>query len=87
MTLGPGPPLFLDQTEGQRAKKFFLGDPPPPPPPLTLGSGWPSTSLSQVLDLALKFSKLILKHFLEEVVERIWWKTKAFPFGDLFLFS
>ena len=49
----------------------------PRPPPL----------LFQGLDLALKFSKLILKHFLEELVERIWWKTKAFPFGDLFLFS
>ena len=74
MTRGPGPPLFLDQTEAQRAKKFFFGDCPPPP-------------LPQSLDLALKFSKLILKHFVEEVVERIWWKTKAFPFGDLFLFS
>ena len=84
MALGPGPPWFLDQTEAQRAKKIFFGDCPPPP---TLGSGWPPTPLSQVLDLVLKFSKLILKHFVEEVVERIWWKTKAFPFGDLFLFS
>ena len=86
MTRGPGPPVFLDQTEAQRAKKFFGGD-CPPPPSFTLGSGWPPTPLSQSLVLALKFSKLILKHFLEELVERIWWKTKAFPFGDLFLFS
>ena len=28
---GPGPPLFLDQTEARRAKKIFLEDPPPPP--------------------------------------------------------
>ena len=28
---GPGPLFFLDQTEPQRAKKFFLGDCPPPP--------------------------------------------------------
>ena len=27
---GRGPPLFLVQTEAQRAKKIFLGDPPPP---------------------------------------------------------
>ena len=85
MTRGPGPPVFLDQTEAQRAKKFFGGD--CPPTSFTLGSGWPPTPLSQSLVLALKFSKLILKYFLEELVERIWWKTKAFPFGDLFLFS
>ena len=29
---GAPPPLFLDQTEAQRAAKIFLGDPPPPPP-------------------------------------------------------
>ena len=31
----PPPPLFLDQTEAQRAKKILLGDraPPLPPPP------------------------------------------------------
>ena len=34
MTLGPGPPLFLDQTEAQRAKNFFLEIAPPPHPPL-----------------------------------------------------
>ena len=85
MTRGPGPPVFLDQTEAQRAKKVFGED--CPHPSFTLGSGWPPTPLSQSLVLALKFSKLILKHFLEELVERIWWKTKAFPFGDLFLFS
>ena len=32
---GPGgpapPPLFLDQTEAQKAKKNFFGDHPPPP--------------------------------------------------------
>ena len=26
-----GPPLFLDQTEAQKAEKFFLVTPPPPP--------------------------------------------------------
>ena len=25
-----GPPLFLDQTEAQKAEKFFLVTPPPP---------------------------------------------------------
>ena len=30
------PPLYLDQTEAQRAKKILLGDRPPPlPPPLS----------------------------------------------------
>ena len=27
---GPGPPLFLDQTEGRRAEKIFFCDRPPP---------------------------------------------------------
>ena len=31
------PPLFLDQTEAQRAKKTFFGDGPPPPLPLSQG--------------------------------------------------
>ena len=26
---GPGPPLFLDQTETRRAEKYFFGDRPP----------------------------------------------------------
>ena len=29
---GEDPPLFLDQTEAQRPKKFFFQDHPPPPP-------------------------------------------------------
>ena len=33
------PPLYLDQTEAQRAKKILLGDRPPLPPPPILGSG------------------------------------------------
>ena len=28
---GPGPPLFLNQTEAQGAEKIFFGDCPPPP--------------------------------------------------------
>ena len=47
-TRGAGPPLFLDQNEARRAKKFWGGDhrppclrvwmtPPPPPPPLSQG--------------------------------------------------
>ena len=28
--MGPGPPLFLEQTEAQRAENFFLRQPPPP---------------------------------------------------------
>ena len=28
---GPGPSLFLDQTEARRAENIFLGRPPPPP--------------------------------------------------------
>ena len=27
---GPTPPLYLDQTEAQKAKKILLGDSPPP---------------------------------------------------------
>ena len=66
MTRGPGPPLFLDQTEAQRAKKIFWDTPP------SVSKGLDNHSpLSQGLDLALKFSKPILKHFLEELVERI----------------
>ena len=30
---GPSPPLFLDQTEGRRTQKIFLGDRPSLPPP------------------------------------------------------
>ena len=30
-------PLFLDQTEGRRAEKHFLGDRPPPPPAVSEG--------------------------------------------------
>ena len=30
---GGGPPLFLDQTEAQKAEKKLFGDHPPPPPP------------------------------------------------------
>ena len=37
------PPLFLDQTEAQRAKKTFFWD--CPPPPLISGSGWPGLPL------------------------------------------
>ena len=37
------PPLFLDQTEAQRAKKTFFWD--SPPPPLISGSGWPGLPL------------------------------------------
>ena len=81
---GAWAPFILRPNWGTKGQKFFFGDCPPPPPSFTLGSGWPPTPLSQGLDLALKFSKLILKHFLEELVERIWWKIKAFPFGDLF---
>ena len=33
---GPPPPLLLDQTEAQKAKKNFFGD---RPPPLISGSG------------------------------------------------
>ena len=40
------PPLFLDQTEAQRAKKTFFWDcPHPPPPHLISGSGWPGLPL------------------------------------------
>ena len=81
---GAWAPLIFRPNWGPKGQKIFFGRLPPPPPSFTLGSGWPPTPLSQGLDLALKFSKLILKHFLEELVERIWWKIKAFLFGDLF---
>ena len=48
--LGAGPrplPLFLDQTEAQRAEKEFVGDRPQPSPPP------PFISRSQGLDLVL----------------------------------
>ena len=48
-----GPPLFLDQTEAQRAEQIFFGDCPPsqddPPPPI-----------SQILDPALPGSPRII---------------------------
>ena len=33
----PLPPLFLDQTEAQRAEKNFFETAPPPPTPLSQG--------------------------------------------------
>ena len=52
---GPGAPtplpLFLDQTEAQRAEIFFCFRPPPPLP--ILGSGWPGPPLSEGQDLPL----------------------------------
>ena len=50
---GPTPlPLFLDQTEAQRAEIFFVLDPPPPIP----GSGWPGPPLSEGQDLPLELN-------------------------------
>ena len=48
-----GPPLFLDQTEAQRAEQIFFGD--YPPPRMT-----PSPPLSQSLDPALPGSPRII---------------------------
>ena len=42
--LPPPRPLFLDQTETQKAEKKFLRPPPPPPCPLYLRV-WMSTAL------------------------------------------
>ena len=39
-----GPPLFLDQTEAQKAEKFFLVT--PPPPPLLSSSGSSTATLA-----------------------------------------
>ena len=50
---GEGPthlPLFLAQTEAQRAEIFFVLERPPPPIP---GSGWPGRPLSEGQDLPL----------------------------------
>ena len=48
---GPGPSLFLDQTEARRAKKKFWETAPPPPPSKGLNDWGPP--LSQGLDPAL----------------------------------
>ena len=79
---GPGggcPPLIFRSNWGPKSRKNFWDTPP------SVSKGLDNhPPLSQGLDLALKFSKLILIHFLEELVERIWWKTKAFSSGALF---
>ena len=49
-----GPPLFLDQTEAQRAEQIFFGDCPPP------SQDDPLPPLSQSLDLALPGSLRII---------------------------
>lgn len=49
-TSGGGPPLYLDQTEAQRAGKSFFWD---RPSSFILGCGWPPPSLSEGLDLSL----------------------------------
>ena len=51
-----GPPLFLDETEAQRAEKFFLRL-----PALVSGSGWPPLSppLSEGMDPSLPTSNFI----------------------------
>ena len=49
---GACPPLFLDQTEAQRAKKTFFRDCPPPSPYLRVWMTRPS-SLSEGLDPSL----------------------------------
>ena len=54
---GPGPSLFLDKTEVQRAKKNFLESNPPPPSKGLDDWGPP---LSQGLDPAL-LKKLLFK--------------------------
>ena len=44
---GPGPPVFLDQTEVRRAEKIFLGDrstTPPPPTPTFISRAGPGTA-------------------------------------------
>ena len=46
---GPPPPLYLDQTEAQRAGKSFFWD---RPSSFILGCGWPPPSLSEGLDLS-----------------------------------
>ena len=58
---GPGPPLFLDQTEARRAKKKFLGD--RFPPFLRVWMTGP-TPLSQGLYLALQEH---VRHFLHKI--------------------
>ena len=73
------PPLIFRSNWGPKSRKNFWDTPP------SVSKGLDNhPPLSQGLDLALKFSKLILIHFLEELVERIWWKTKAFSSGALF---
>ena len=49
---GPGPPLFLNQTEARRAQKNFFGD-RLPPPFLRVWMTGPPPPLSQGLDPAL----------------------------------
>ena len=69
--LGGPPPLFLDQTEAQRAEKMFLetsypptplskglDDQPPPPPPPHLFRGL-DLALIRIIITITKFSNLI----------------------------
>ena len=60
---GPGPPVFLDQTDARRAEeKFFLNRPPPPPPrSLCHGLDDQALALSGGLDPPLKSWEVGLK--------------------------
>ena len=76
------PPLFLDQTEAQRPKKFW-GGPGPPSEGLDLPLYAPrifictvTTGLENTFNPAPlfthKLSILIFIHFFKELVERVW---------------
>ena len=65
-----GPPLFLDQSEAQRAEKMFLGKRPPLSPPgaapLFKGLDDRGPPLSQGLDPALKCIVINLQKFEQD---------------------
>ena len=63
---GPGPPVFLDQTDARRAEENFFFKPPPPSPPPLLCHGLDdrALALSEGLDPPLKSWEVGLKYEL-----------------------
>ena len=60
---GPGglaPPLFLDQNEARRAKKFWGGRPPPPPPYLKVWIRY--CDISYYVQIKLAKLTLVVRH-------------------------
>ena len=70
---GPGPPVFLDQTDARRAEeKFFLNRLPPPPLSLCYGLDDRAPALFEGLDPPLKSWEVGLKCELVGGVRVTW---------------